>query len=415
MRTAMQWVLDRGLSTPGLRVAGGLGKFWLRGGHQREGRRWLATMLALPPAADDVAAMDARATALEGAAGLAEDAHDFAQATALFAQSESLRRALGQDERLTAGRINAAMEARARGDYARATTLLEESLAQYRGLGAGESAGQGGLGPMISFAYRYTLLALVLTEQGAYARATALCEECLRLTRELGDMEGSGVALLSLADAARDQGDAGRTRAYAEQSLALFRELGHPWAIGFSLNDLAQAAYLDGDLARAARQAEESATVFRDMQAGPSLAEALITLGRVRGARGAAAAAHADLTEALTLAGVAGPRLVVVAALDELGVQAVRQGQAQQGAHLLGATARLRQAMGTPVRPGDQFALENALAAARASLGDAPFAEAWAVGQALPEEQLVARAVAGRDDDVVATEQPDGDVLHRPV
>jgi len=406
LRAALQWALDRGESALGLRVAGGLGKFWLRGGHQREGRRWLAALLALAPDEDDAAAVAARATALEGAAGLAEDAHDFAGATALYEQSGALRRALGQEEPATK-LINAGMEARAHGDYARATTLLEECLAQYHGLESRERAIHGNLGPLISFAYRYTCLALVLTEQGAYARATALCEECLAMTRELGDVEGSGVALLSLADVARDQGDAARVRAYGEESLALFQELGHPWAIGFSLNDLAQAAYLDGDLPLAARRAEESATIFRGMQAGPSLAEALVTLGRVRGAQGAAADARGRLSEALALTRVAGPRVVVVAALGELGVLAVGQGQARQGARLLGAAARMRQEMGTPVRPADRTAIEGALAAARASLGDAAFADAWSAGQTLSVEQLVAQAAA--EDGVVAPERADGD------
>ena len=120
----------------------------------------------------------------------------------------------------------------------------------------------------------------------------------------------------------------------------------------------------------------------------------LITLGRVRGAQGEAAAARAHLAEALTLAGAAGPRLFVAAALDELGVQTVRQGQEWHGVQLLAAGAALRQAMGTPVRPADRPAIEGALAAARASLGDVAFAEASATGQTLPLEQIVARVQA---------------------
>jgi hypothetical protein len=148
-----------------------------------------------------------------------------------------------------------------------------------------------------------------------YARATELYEECLALVHELGDREGIGIALLGLGDIARDQGEAGRVRAYCEQTLALFQELGQTWAIAFSLNNLALAAYLDADLALAAQRAEESVALFRDLQAGPSLAEVLVALGRVRGAQGAAVAAQTHLSEALTLAGVAGPRFVVAAEL----------------------------------------------------------------------------------------------------
>jgi len=401
LRAALQWALDRGHSALGVRLAAGLWQFWRSRSYLSEGRRWLEALLALPAADEDAASRAVRASALEGAAWLTEDEHDFAQAAALFARSDALRRALGQDERLTAGLINAAMEARACGDYARATSLLEESVAQQRAWGNRESIKRGGLGLSLA------RLALVLAEQGQHARATTLYEECLALHRELGDREGIGNALLGLGDVARDLGDTAGVRAYCEETLALFRDLGHTW-VGFSLNNLALAAYLDGDLTLAADRAEESAALFRGLQAGPSLAEALVTLGRVRGAQGEAVAARAHLTEALTLAGTAGPRFVVAAALDELGVQAVRQGQARHGVYILGAAALLRQVMGAPVQPADWPAIEAALGAARASLGDMTFAETWSAGQTLPMEQLVAQAAAP-EDSLVAPERADGD------
>jgi tetratricopeptide (TPR) repeat protein len=291
--------------------------------------------------------------------------------------------------------INTAMEVRAQGDYARALAILEECLAQYRGAAHRERVLDGEPGLSRAWGYRYTVLALVLREQGAYARASALCEECLALARELGNTEGIANALLGLGDLARDQGEAGRVRAYCEECLVLFRELEQQWAIGFTLNDLALAAYLEGDLALAARQAEESDSIFRGLQGGSSLAEVLITVGQIRRAQGEIAAARMSLTEALSLAWAKGPRVVMAAALDELGVQAVRQGQAEHGVHLLGAAAALRQAMGTPVRPADRPAIEAALAAAHASLGEIAFNDAWAAGQRLPVEQVVADALAG--------------------
>jgi tetratricopeptide (TPR) repeat protein len=373
-------------------MAGGLGKFWLRGGHQREGQYWVEALLALAADGDDDTAVLARATALEGAAWLADDRHDFAQASELFAQSSLLLHTLGQDERISGQLINAAMEARAGGDYGRATALLEECLAQYRRLGHRERASDGNLGLALSWASRYALLALVLREQGEYARASALCEECLALARERGDAEGTGNALLGLGDIARDRGDAGQVRALCVEGLALFGDLGQKWAIGFSLNNLALAAYMDGDLALAANRVAESEALFRGLEAGPSLAEVLVTVGRVRGALGEATAARANLVEALTLAWAKGPRWVVAAALEELGVQAVGLGQEEHRVRLLAGAAALRQAMGTPVRPADRPAIEDALAAGRAALGEAAFAGAWAAGETLPLEQIVAHA-----------------------
>jgi non-specific serine/threonine protein kinase len=390
LRAALQWALDRSLSALGLRLATGLWPFWLRRGHRHEGRHWLAIVLALPADADEATTV-VRATATEGAAWLAEDNFEFARASELFVQSGALRRAVGQEERTAALLINAAMGARAGGDYARATALLEESLALNRMQGSRESTAHGGLELSI---FR---LALVLREQGEYARASTLCEECLALARKRADTEGVGLALLSMGDIARDQGDMARVRALCEESLALFRGLVQQWAIGFSLNNLALASYLDGDLALAASRADESEAIFRELQAAPSLAEVLITVGRIRGAQGEAAAARASLAEAITLAWAKGPRWVVAAALEGLGVQAVRQGRGQYGVPLLGAAATLRRAMGAPVRPSDRPAIEDALAAARMALGDAAYTGAWAAGESLPLEEVISLALQDTD------------------
>jgi tetratricopeptide (TPR) repeat protein len=332
------------------------------------------------------------ASALEGAAWLAEDAQDFAEAAALFAQSDALHRALGQGERLTGLLINAALEARATGNYARATALLEQSLAQHRALGNRQGIIIGGLGLSLS------RLALVLAEQGEYARAMALYDECLALARELGDREGIGLALLGLSDIARDQGDAARVRHYGAECLLTFRDLSNQWAIGFTLNNLAQATYLEGDLVQAASLAGESAAIFRALQAGPSLAEVLVTVGRIRGAQGESDAARTSLVEALTLAWAEGPRLAAVAALEEIAVQAAHHGQAWRAVRLLGTVAMLRQTMGVPPRPADQPALDNALVMARTALGSTAFANAWATGQTLPVEQVVASALVGPEE-----------------
>jgi predicted ATPase len=393
LHAALQWALDRRVTVLGLRLAGALGKFWLRSGHQREGQDWLAAVLRLPEE-DDPAALAARTSALDAAAWLANDRHDFAQAAAWFAQSDTLRRAGGQDGDAAASLINAALEARAGGDYPRATALLEAYVAHQRALGSRVTGRQDDPERAVAIANRYTsLLALVLREQGLHARATALCEECLARSQELDDAEGVAIALLSRADVARDLGDAGSTHAYGEESLGRFRVLGHQWAIGFSLNNLALAAYLAGDLGQAAHYAEESVALYRDQHAEPSLAEVLVTLGRIRGAQGAATTARRHLTEALTLAWARGPRFMVAVALDALGMQAVGEGQEEHGVRLLAAAAVLRQAMGTPVRPADRPTLDDTLVTTRMALGAAAYTYAWTVGESLPLEEAISLAL----------------------
>ena len=55
LRAALGWLLDqdnRGEREAGLRLAGALGKFWLRRGYNTECRRWLERALAPAPAGE---------------------------------------------------------------------------------------------------------------------------------------------------------------------------------------------------------------------------------------------------------------------------------------------------------------------------------------------------------------------------
>jgi hypothetical protein len=110
------------------------------------------------------------------------------------------------------------------------------------------------------------------------------------------------------------------------------------------------------------------------------------------------------MAEALTLAWAKGPRLFVAAALEELGVHAVRQGQGALGVQHLAAAAALRTSMCAPVRSIDQPAIDHALSAARAALGASACAEAWTAGETQPLEQMVALAQAVAGSVVVAPE-----------
>jgi predicted ATPase/DNA-binding XRE family transcriptional regulator len=119
LRAAMQWALDRGPSALGLLIAEGLWQFWRRRGRLSEGRRWLAAFLSRAPddEIDTASRVTVRASALEGAAWLAEDQHEFDQASVLFAQSNALLRTLGQDEHMSSLLLKAALQARAGGTH----------------------------------------------------------------------------------------------------------------------------------------------------------------------------------------------------------------------------------------------------------------------------------------------------------
>jgi WD40 repeat protein/predicted ATPase len=388
LRAALQSARDGGDRTIGLQLAGVLWRFWRIRGYLSEGRVWLEELLTLDEDPSDATAQAARLRALEGAAWLASHQHDYARATQLFEQSMMQRRALGEAEGETNLLGNAAIEARAVGQYQRARALLEDAMARQRALADRGGIGSAGLGQSLY------LLGLVRREQGDFAGARVMFEECMEFHRTLGDGEGMAVALLGLGDIARDQGDAAQLRRYCEESLALLRKLGVQWATGFALNNLALGAYLEGDLTRAFALASESVALFRSLQADASLAEVLITLGQIRRAQGDVAAAQAALAEALRLALAVGPRLLVASALEGLANVMVSRGQAELTTRLLAAASALRAQMGTPVRPVDQGTVEQTLATARSTLGDDAFAAVWAEALALPLEQFLSTSLS---------------------
>jgi len=389
MRAAMAWACDSGDSLLGLRLAEALWQFWRSYGYISEGRAWLEQLLALEATPADPSALAARQHGLHAAGWLASDQHDYAQAAQFFEESMALGQVGGEVAGETDVLLNAARQARAAGDYQRATALLERAMAWHRAQGHGISIGRVTLTPALhAFGQLLRELGLVTREQGDFGRASALFEESLAFHGAVDDRACVALALIGLADVACDQGDTEQVQTYGEEALAILRESGMQWAIGFTLNTLALGAYYAGDLAQALTLIRESEALFRDLDAGGSLAEILITVGKIERALGDMAAAYAALSEVLWLAQATGPRLFVAASLEGLASVAAVQGHANQAVRLLAAASALRKQMGTPVRPVDQAAVEQTLVTARSTLGVA-FATVWAEAQTLPLERIL--------------------------
>lgn len=389
LRAVLHWACAGGDWPIGLQLAGALRRFWRRRGYISEGRVWLEKLLGLaettPSTLAHPAAQAAYLRALQGAAWLASDQHDYLRATQLFAQSHELSRALGATASAIHLLVNAAIEARAVGQYQRAAALLADALAQQRALGDQGSLSRAGIGLTLF------LLGLVRREQGDFPAATALFAECQALHHLIGDREGVALGLLGLSDIARDQGVYDQVQTYGEEGLAILRKLGVQWAIGFALNNLALGAYQAGDLAQAAAYINESIALFRSQKAEASLAEVLITMGQITGAQGNSAAAYAALTEALQIAQAIGPRLLIAVALETVAGLAWQAGaEAALGAQLLAAAATLRVQLGTPLRPVEQPAVTQLLATLRTALGADAFTAVWAAAAVQPLPQILA-------------------------
>jgi non-specific serine/threonine protein kinase len=195
--------------------------------------------------------------------------------------------------------------------------------------------------------------------EGDLVRGTTLLEECLSVAHAVPDhgLAGymTGWGLVNLAVVARRQGDHARATEQLETALRLLREAGYAGGIIQALGDL-------GDVARDQGDHERAMTLYR---------------------------------EALTL-GKENPRTRVVAdVIESVGIVATAAGEAVRGATLLAAAEAFRERTGFRYRVlENQAALERAVAAARAALGDQAFADAWTAGRALIPSQAVAAALA---------------------
>ena len=97
---------------------------------------------------------------------------------------------------------------------------------------------------------------------------------------------------------------------------------------------------------------------------------------------------------------------------------AVAQGQPERAAHLLGAAALLREALGASPPPYNLANYERAVDTTRAQLGEERFAAAWAEGQEMTLKQVLAeqaRATTPGQTPTVPTIQQPTDTVALPL
>ena len=240
LRAALRWAIGRGETEAGLRLGGALGPFWHMRGHLREGREWLAELLAAPGA---VAPTAARARALAALGGLTWYQGEYETARALLEESVAIGRKLGPDGRRgLASSLAWLGQVTQEGDPAAARTWLEEALAIGREVGDS---------PLI--AHVLNVLGEVARCEHDYARAVGLYEEGLAVARALGEQWRIGAALHNVGQVVQHHGDTRRAAALFGESLTLMRQLGDTRAVAHCLAALAGTAARGGDDERAAR------------------------------------------------------------------------------------------------------------------------------------------------------------------
>ena len=228
--------------------------------------------------------------------------------------------------------------------------------------------------------------------QGDHAQANEALNEAATLYRVAGNRYGASFALNRLGTLALHAGDHERADAYFAEAETLIRAVGDQDGTAAVLGQIGYAALLRGDYARAFDQLGESLALYRSIHSKLGAGRVLIHLGRSHTEQGEPALAMPLLREALVLTREAGNRWYLAEALESLATATARLGDLPRAARFWGAAEALRETIGGPVPPADRARYQEDLASLQARLGEAAFAEAWAMGRELTLDELAAEA-----------------------
>jgi len=386
LRAASGWALSAAEGAQaGLRLAGALWRFWEIRGHIDEGRGRLKNALDRPDAREPT---QARAKALCGIVILAQQQSKGGLTFERGWLDESLQiyRALGDKRGISMALGTLAVMTGYQGDRATAIPLQEESLRYAREVGDKHE-----------IAFGLLSLGNMVREEGDYEYERACYEESLPLFEEIGNRWGIGWSLWNLGSVTGRLGDYAGARASFEKSLAIFQELGSRWGIALNLESLGKFALDQSDWKAARAYYEECLEVAQEMRDRYFYTGILLQLGYTAIQQGDYEGAHVFLAQSLALRRDLGDRPDLGAALDFFAILATVQGQRERAARIWGAADTLR-AGPHPMQVREVYRYETILQSeydrllseARAALGEEAFNRAWAEGQAMTLEQVIA-------------------------
>jgi DNA-binding CsgD family transcriptional regulator len=154
------------------------------------------------------------------------------------------------------------------------------------------------------------------------------------------------------------------------------------------------AAYEQGGVEAASAAFAEAFVRFRASGNTFGTGIVLVNLAKLARERGDFARAAVLFAESLALRWEQGNRMGIAGCLRGLASVMAMTHQHERAARLFGAAETVWETLGLPA-PRHHPQYEQAVARARASLGDEAFVAAWEAGRALPLADTVAEAIAG--------------------
>jgi DNA-binding CsgD family transcriptional regulator len=228
--------------------------------------------------------------------------------------------------------------------------------------------------------------------KGDVAEVERVVEDCLAISRELGDARSIARALAILGTTlAAYSSDSERTATVLSDALDIAQPLGDTWSIGFALYNMGVLAMRAGRLAEAEGPLEECRAVSTASGNTFGIACSVFRLGWVALTKGDRDRGLDLLKESLRLNWELRNRRVVALCLEQLACVAGGSRSALELACLFGAAEGLLEQLPEYTLPPQMVdAHQRGAAAAREVLGEKAFREVWARGRLMPMEQAVA-------------------------
>ncbi len=218
IRAALGWYREHD-PRAALRLAASMSAFWSLRGHHTEGRQRLGELLSLVPEPSA-----ARGSALNGAAWLAIDRGDYADAAAMLGQSIELSRALGDTAGEAIATVYLGRCQMSRRDIAGGAPHVERAVAL---------VSQTGDGPATAFVTFYSGLVALLT--GQLEAACGLFDRCAAMAAELGRAPLSARARQMLGFPLLDLGELAAARAALAEGFPVCMDVGDRWIVQIGL------------------------------------------------------------------------------------------------------------------------------------------------------------------------------------
>ncbi len=228
---------------------------------------------------------------------------------------------------------------------------------------------------------------------GEFATSKVYYEEALERFAACNDRWGIAVVAHQLGHLAEDlEHDGERSIALLSDSLAQFEAIGDEWGVAYSQRCLGWAWRVKGDYDRATSLLTPALATFRRLGDGWNTGVTLHLLGDIAREVGNWPEAIAAYQESLTHHWTQRDPLGVADALLRLAQILVSLGNTELAARFFGCAEAQREWTGVMVYEPARLGYEEAVAVARAALGDEPFQAAWEAGRSLTMEEAVEMA-----------------------